>query len=126
MGGVFVVPVTLNGTVRSHFVVDSGAANVQVPQDVADELGRNDTLKLGDYLGERRFVVADGRGLLQRTIRLRSVQVGDRTMENVLAVVGPREASRFSARACCGASTGGRSTTSRTRSSWSSPGRSEA
>jgi clan AA aspartic protease (TIGR02281 family) len=88
MSGVFVLPATLNRNAKSYFVVDSGAANVQIPQEVADELMRNGTLNQGDFLGERRFVVADGRGLLQRVIRLRSVQVGNRTMENVLAAVG--------------------------------------
>jgi predicted aspartyl protease len=88
MGGVFVLPAGLNGTTKSFFVVDSGAANVQIPQEVADELMRNGTLNQGDFLGERRFVVADGRGVLQRILRLRSVQVGSRTMENVLAAIG--------------------------------------
>jgi aspartyl protease family protein len=88
MGGVFVLPAGLNGNTKSFFVVDSGAANVQIPQEVADELMRNGTLNQSDFLGERRFVVADGRGVLQKVIRLRSVQVGDRTMENVLAAIG--------------------------------------
>jgi predicted aspartyl protease len=89
MGGVFVLPAVLNGTAKAYFVVDSGAANVQIPQNVADELTRNGTLGPGDFLGDRGFVVADGRKLLQKTIRLRSIQVGDRTMDNVLAAIGP-------------------------------------
>ena len=76
MRGVFALSVGLNGSTKSYFVVDSGAANVQIPQEVADELMRNGTLSKSDFLGERRFVVADGRGVLQRVIRLRSVQVG--------------------------------------------------
>jgi clan AA aspartic protease (TIGR02281 family) len=87
MRGVFVLSAGLNGNTKSYFVVDSGAANVQIPQEVADELMRNGTLGQSDFLGERRFVLADGRGVLQRVIRLRSVQVGNRTMENVLAAV---------------------------------------
>ena len=72
----------------SYFVVNSGAANVQIPQEIADELMRKGTLTQGDFLGERSFVVADGRKLQQKMIRLRSIQVGNRTMENVLAAVG--------------------------------------
>jgi clan AA aspartic protease (TIGR02281 family) len=87
MRGVFVLQARLNGNASSYFVVDSGAANVQIPQEVADELMRNGTLSQTDFLGERRFVVADGRGVLQRVIRLRSIQIGNRTMENVLAAV---------------------------------------
>src|SRR5205823_1678455 len=90
MGGVFVLPAALNGHTNSNFVVDSGAANVQIPQEVADELMGIGTLNQSDFLGERRFVVADGRGVMQRVFRLRSVQIGNRTMENVLAAVGAR------------------------------------
>jgi hypothetical protein len=87
-GGVFVLPAVLNGSSESYFVVDSGAANVQIPQEVADELMRKGTLSQADFLGERGFVVADGRRLQQKMIRLRSIQVGNRSMENVLASVG--------------------------------------
>ena len=87
-GGVFVLPAILNGSAQAYFVVDSGASNVQIPQEVADELMRKGTLTQADFLGDRGFVVADGRKLLQKTIRLRSIRVGDRTMDNVLAAVG--------------------------------------
>lgn len=87
-GGVFVLPALLNGSTETYFIVDSGASNVQIPQEIADELTRKGTLGPGDSLGDGPFVVADGRKLVQRTIRLRSIRVGDRTMDNVLASVG--------------------------------------
>lgn len=90
MGGVFVLPATLNATTRSYFIVDSGAANVQIPEEIVEELQRAGSLADSDYLGERRFVLADGRGVQQRIIRLRTLQIGDRVMENVLAAVGAR------------------------------------
>jgi hypothetical protein len=88
LGGVFALPAVLNGTAKPYFVVDSGAASVQIPQEVVDELMRNGTLAQGDFLGDRGVVVADGRKLVVKTIRLRSIQVGNRTMDNVLATVG--------------------------------------
>jgi len=87
-GGVFVLPAILNGSAETYFVVDSGAGNVQIPQEVADELMRKGTLSQADFLGERTFVLADGRKLQQKLIRLRSIQVGNRSMENVLATIG--------------------------------------
>jgi clan AA aspartic protease (TIGR02281 family) len=87
-GGVFVLPVMLNGTATSYFVVDSGATNIQIPQEVADELAAKGVLNQSDYLRDSSFVVADGRRLTQKVVRLRAVQVGNRTMENVLAAVG--------------------------------------
>ncbi|MBS0524264.1 MAG: clan AA aspartic protease [Proteobacteria bacterium] len=87
-GGVFVLPALLNGSTESYFVVDSGASHVQIPQELADELTRKGSLGPGDSLGDHAFVVADGRKLVQRTIRLRSIRIGSRTMDNVLASVG--------------------------------------
>lgn len=88
MGGVFVLPATINGNTKAYFIVDSGAANVQIPEEVAEEMKRNGTLTDADFLGQRRFLLADGSGLQQRVFRLRSLQIGERTMENVLAAVG--------------------------------------
>jgi clan AA aspartic protease (TIGR02281 family) len=88
MGGVFVLPAVINGSTKSYFIVDSGAANVQIPEEVADEMKRSGTLAESDFLGQRRFTLADGSGLQQRVFRLKNLQIGDRTMENVLAAVG--------------------------------------
>ena len=44
MGGVFVLPAVINGGTKSYFIVDSGAANVQIPEEVADEMRRAGTL----------------------------------------------------------------------------------
>jgi len=88
MGGVFALPATINGGPKSYFIVDSGAANVQIPEEVAEEMKRNGTIGDADFLGQRRFILADGSGLQQRVFRIRTLQIGDRTMENVLAAVG--------------------------------------
>jgi clan AA aspartic protease (TIGR02281 family) len=89
MGGVFVLPAAVNGSATAYFIVDSGAANVQIPEDLAEELKRNGTLTEADSLGQRRFTLADGTGLQQRIVRLRSIRIGERTMENVMASVSP-------------------------------------
>ena len=88
MGGVFVLPAIINGGTKSYFIVDSGAANVQIPEETADEMKRAGTLTESDFLGQRRFTLADGSGLQQRVFRLKTLQIGDRSMENVLAAVG--------------------------------------
>lgn len=90
MGGVFVLPAMINEKTTTYFIVDSGAANVQIPEQVADELMGNGTLSQSDFLSERRFVLANGQGVMQRIIRLRSVKIGNRSMENVLAAIGAR------------------------------------
>lgn len=89
MGGVFVLPATVNGTSTAYFIVDSGASNVQIPEELAAEMKRNGTLTEADSLGQRRFTLADGSGLQQRIVRLRTIKIGERTMENVMASVSP-------------------------------------
>jgi aspartyl protease family protein len=88
MGGVFVLPATINGGAKSYFIVDSGAANVQIPEEVVEAMKRNGTIGDADFLGQRRFILADGSGLQQRVFRIKTLQIGERTMDNVLAAVG--------------------------------------
>ncbi len=88
VGGVFVMPAILNGSAPVYFIVDSGAATVQIPQEVADVLRNAGNLTEADFMGQHRFILADGRTMTQRVFRLRRLQIGERTMENVLATVG--------------------------------------
>jgi len=88
MGGVFALSAQLNGGTHVYFIVDSGAATVQVPEEAVEEMKRNGTLTEADFMGQHRFTLADGRTMQQRVFRLRTLQIGDRTMENVLATMG--------------------------------------
>src|SRR5258708_9310777 len=67
-GGVFVLPVMLNGTTTSYFVVDSGATNIQIPQEVADELTAIVMLNQNDYLPDSTFFAAAQRRLMQTVV----------------------------------------------------------
>lgn len=88
VGGVFVLSALLNGGTQVYFIADSGAATVQIPEETAEALRRAGTLTDADFAGQHRFVLADGRTMQQKVFRLRSLQIGERTMENVLATVG--------------------------------------
>jgi len=76
---------------------------VQIPEETAEELKRNGTLTEADFMGQHSFILADGRTMRQRVFRLKTLQIGDRTMENVLATVGAPRAGPCSARASSGA-----------------------
>jgi predicted aspartyl protease len=82
-GGVYVVPVLINGAITLDFVVDSGAADVSIPADVVMTLMRTGTLKESDFLGQNMYVLADGSKVPSQTFRIRSLRVGDRVLENV-------------------------------------------
>lgn len=59
-GGVFAVPVVINQAVSIPFVLDSGAAEVQLPAEVVLTLMRTGTLSEGDFIGASSYVLADG------------------------------------------------------------------
>jgi predicted aspartyl protease len=59
-GGIFVVPVQINGAITLNFTIDSGAADVSVPADVFSTLKRTDTITDADITGQQTYVLADG------------------------------------------------------------------
>ena len=82
-GGIFVVPVLINGAITLDFVVDSGAADVSIPADVVSTLMRTKTLRETDFLGEQTYVLADGSKVPSQTFVIRSLKVGNIVLENV-------------------------------------------
>lgn len=90
-GGVYKVPVLINGTIRLDFVVDSGASDVSIPADVVMTLMRTGTLKNSDFLGEKTYILADGSEAPSQTFRIRSLKVGNKVLENVIGSVAPEK-----------------------------------
>ena len=90
--GVFAVPV-INRAIIIPFVLDSGAADVQLPAEVVLTLVRTGTLSQGDFIGESAYVLADGRRLRSPRFSIREMQVGERVVRNVAASVGPAVSS---------------------------------
>ncbi len=86
--GVLVVPVLINSTIPLDFVIDSGAADVQVPADVVSTLMRTGTLTATDFTGTNTYVLADGSMVPSQTFRIRSLKVGNWVLENVSGSVG--------------------------------------
>ncbi|MGD0024216.1 MAG: retroviral-like aspartic protease family protein [Xanthobacteraceae bacterium] len=82
-GGIFVVPVEINGAITLEFAIDSGAADVSVPADVFSTLVRTGTIKDSDISGEQTYVTADGSESQSPTFTIRSLKVGDKVVENV-------------------------------------------
>ena len=86
-GGTFVVPVRLNGALTLDFTVDSGASDVSIPADVVMTLVRTGTIREADFIGEQIYVLADGTRVKSKTFRIRSIQVGDKIIENVVGSI---------------------------------------
>jgi clan AA aspartic protease (TIGR02281 family) len=86
VGGINVVPVLINDAITLYFVVDSGAADVSIPANVVSRLALADA----DFIGQRRYQLADGSTTVQKTFRIRSLKVGDVEVENVTGSVASK------------------------------------
>jgi predicted aspartyl protease len=86
-GGVYIVPVQINGMITLQFILDSGASDVTIPEDVFSTLKRTGTVGDNDFLGTRSYRVADGRTLTNKVFILRQVRVGRQIVKNVMANV---------------------------------------
>jgi predicted aspartyl protease len=85
--GTLYVPVRVNDAIDLKFVVDSGASDVSIPDDVFRTLVRQGSIRRSDYLGARIFVLADGAHVPSQTFVLRSLKVGGREIRDVTASV---------------------------------------
>jgi len=91
LGGVFVVPVRFNEIITLNAIVDSGASDVSVPADIVLTLMRSNTVTEADFFGQKTYVLADGSKMPSHQFRIRSLRVGNKTIQNVVATVALRE-----------------------------------
>jgi hypothetical protein len=89
VGGAFIVSVEINGAVTLDFILDSGAADVFLPTDVAGTLMRTNTLIQSDFIGKQTYVLADGSKSQSDTIMIRSLKVGNNLVYNIKGSIGP-------------------------------------
>jgi predicted aspartyl protease len=91
-GSVLHVPVVLNGVTPAKFVVDSGAADVALSQELYQSLVQAGTIQKGDALPPSTRRIADGSSVNVECFILRSIRIGNTTVTNVRASVGPSKA----------------------------------
>ena len=88
-GGVYHLPVRINDAIELLFIVDTGAADVHIPADVALTLMRTGTISKADFLGTAEYQMADGTISENAKLRLRSLKIGSTIIRNVEASIGP-------------------------------------
>jgi TonB family protein len=86
-GGVYAVPVLINEVITLNFVLDSGAAEVSIPADVALTLVRAGTVTKNDFLPGKTYVLGDGSQVKSPRFVLRSLKVGNSTVSNVVGQI---------------------------------------
>jgi predicted aspartyl protease len=88
-GGTYVVPVLLNHKIIRSFTIDSGSADVSIPEEVFTLLIRAGTVAQQDMLDTRRYRLADGSEQTSRRFLIRSLRVGNVELRDVVASVVP-------------------------------------
>jgi clan AA aspartic protease (TIGR02281 family) len=84
-GGGYLIAGRVNDAVTVAFVLDTGASDVSIPENVARELERAG--KPVESLGTGTYVLADGSKVRKRRVLLREVTVGGQTVSNVAASI---------------------------------------
>jgi TPR repeat protein len=92
-GGTFKVPVTINGQLTLKFIVDSGATDVSIPADVVMTLLRTETITDVDFLDKQTYQLADGSTVPSQRFVIRTLKIGDKTLENVVGSIAPAAGS---------------------------------
>lgn len=87
-GGVYELPVEVNGVITLHFILDTGASEVNIPADVALTLYRTGTIRDTDFLPGKTYTLADGSRVKSQRFVLRHLKIGQRRIDNVAASIG--------------------------------------
>lgn len=82
--GVYKVPVIVNG-VPMKFILDTGASLISMSDAEADFMYKRGAITQSDIIGRSRFQDATGAISPGAVVRLKSVQIGDRVLQNVQA-----------------------------------------
>jgi clan AA aspartic protease (TIGR02281 family) len=89
VGGVLVLPVQINHRITLNFIIDSGASDVVIPQDVFSTLSRAGTITSKDMLASGTYELADGTRHRARRFRIRSLEIGGLELKDVTASIEP-------------------------------------
>ena len=91
--GAFVVPVVLNDVITAKFIVDSGAADVSITEEMVSALMKSGTMTGADLLGSKTYMLADGTMLQGKMYRMASVRIGGMVMQNVTVRIATAKGS---------------------------------
>lgn len=85
-GGVYLVPITVNG-LNLDFIFDTGASSISLSSAEAMVMLRQGQITRDDIIGQQQFQNATGGVSVGTIVLLRTVQIGDITLENVEASI---------------------------------------
>ena len=81
------MPIRINDTITLDAIVDSGATDVGIPADVVLTLIRSKTISSEDFIGTQTYMLADGSEVPSQRFMIKSLKVGNKTLEKVVASI---------------------------------------
>ena len=88
-GGIYTVPVQINGSITAQFLVDPGAGVTVIPTSVLRHLVLAGTVTEDDIVGIGTAELADSSLYLTARVKLRELRVGNTIVRDVVAAVSP-------------------------------------
>ncbi len=86
-GGVYEVPLVINGVLKLNFIIDAGASDVSLSPDVALTLTKTGTLTEADFIETVTYKFANGKTEKSDVYNIREIQLGNKKVFNVRASV---------------------------------------
>lgn len=86
MNGVYFVPVEING-IPMEFIFDTGASDITLSATEAVFLFKQGKLTEADIRGTQQYTIADGSIAEGTVVILKTVRLGNRTLQNVQASI---------------------------------------
>lgn len=87
IGNIYYLPITIGKTIKK-FVLDSGASDVLISEEIESELIKNMTITKDNYMAPALYKIADGSIIQCRRILIPEIKIGNYTIKNVIASIG--------------------------------------
>ena len=81
--GVFGIPITLNNTLQTYSIFESGASDITISADLALTLFKKGSIGDNDWLNGSSFRFSDGSMANSNRFKLNTVKIGTRVIYNI-------------------------------------------
>ena len=90
-GNIFLVPVSINNTLKMDFMIDTGASETSIPKYIILSLVRTGSVKIEDILPGKTYTYADGKQYDSKRINIKEISIGTIKLNNVAVSVSENE-----------------------------------
>lgn len=86
LGQGYKVKISMNG-VTKYYLLDTGASDLIINEEVERELIKNGTIKDGSYVGFNTYAMANNEEIEARVVLVDNIKIGDYTLNNVYVAI---------------------------------------